>query len=250
MAREGRPGGHGISHGRRAPTGLPNRAATLGLEAACACSNREQTRARSARLLTQSAAIGSSRLMRAQELPFTRAARCSSRLPMRNRARQSVIMRTRHHPAKGRRRRPLRSGGGGGGGSSLRRQHRGWRRHTTRVSLFRSRRQPCVYLRVMWPPAIECGSRANHERACNGYRPDGPYARGGSKGAARNPAPPGGQCRRNPLCVRGFRHRGLGGPCRLRTAEDGEFIEVPEPPGSSVRPVNEAARARGRGQLV
>ena len=27
-----------------------------------------------------------------------------------------------------------------------------------------------------------------------------------------------GQCRRNPLCVRGLRHQGLGGPCRLRPA--------------------------------
>lgn len=27
-----------------------------------------------------------------------------------------------------------------------------------------------------------------------------------------------GQCKRNPLCVRGLRHRGYGGPCRIKKA--------------------------------
>lgn len=50
------------------------------------------------------------------------------------------------------------------------------------------------------------GSRANHERAC---------AQAVGNDPSRRRAPPGGQCRRNILCVRGLRHRGLGGPCRL-----------------------------------
>ena len=56
------------------------------------------------------------------------------------------------------------------------------------------------------------GSHANHERACASALQLKVYPEDSAQ--RRNPGA-SGQCRRNPLCVRGLRHRGLGGPCRL-----------------------------------
>ena len=63
------------------------------------------------------------------------------------------------------------------------------------------------------------GSRANHERACASMARDRTAGGGTSAPIVPVRSQPGGQCRRNPLCVRGYKHGGHGGRCRLRASQ-------------------------------
>ena len=93
------------------------------------------------------------------------------------------------------------------------------------------------------------GSFANHTRACTGTgrgsgggAPLPGYLPAGKAVSASRPAnnrkPVGGQCRRNPRCLRGLRHCGLGGPCRM------------QPEGSSSADVAPPKAERRRGKAA